>query len=218
MTPECRHIKTNGEKCHSVALRGKPYCFFHVRLHATVADARKPTKSKDRPIDFTFTDSPVAIQLGVYQVLSALGSLSISPHRAGQMLYALQVASQNVEHTSTDASGRSVHCVTQSAEGEEMGPECTDGSVSDCGKCEKLGACDARQRNKSGNAVDDVKPLPPLSVMLRDALMKNLSGLSHERYEEYKELINPSKSAPDPLKSGVRLSTLLSQSGRRTIE
>jgi hypothetical protein len=218
VTPECRHIKTNGEKCHAVSLRGKAYCYFHMRLHSTVAGARKPTKSKDRPIDFTFTDSPVAIQLGAYQVLSALGSLSISPHRAGQMLYALQVATQNVEHRSTDASERSVHCVTQSAEGEEMGPECSGGFVSDCGKCDKFETCDLIQRHKSGNAEDDGKPLPPLPVMLRDALMKNLSGLSHERYEKYKEFISPSKSTPDPLKSAVRLSSFLSQSDRRTIE
>jgi hypothetical protein len=218
MTPECRHIKTNGEKCRSVALRGKAYCYFHMRLHTTVADARKPTKSKDRPIDFTFTDSPVAIQLGVYQVLSALGSLSISPHRAGQMLYALQVAMQSVEHQSTDASRHSVHCVTQTAEGEEMGPECTDGSVYDCGKCDKFETCDLTLRRESGNAEDDGKPLPPLSVMLRDALMKSLSGLSHARYEKYKEFIIPSKSTPDPLKSAVRLSSSLSQSDRRTME
>ena len=218
MTPECRHIKTNGEKCHAVSLRGKAYCYFHMRLHTTVAGARKPTKSKDRPIDFTFTVSPVAIQLGVYQVLSALGSLSVDPRRAGQMLYALQVATQNVEHKSKDVSAHPVHCVTESAEGDEMGPECCDASISHCGKCDKFETCDVIQQNKSGNAEDDGKPLPPLPVMLRDAVMKQFSGLSSERYEKYKELIFPSKSTPDALKSGSRLSAILSQSGRRKIE
>jgi len=219
MTPECRHIKTNGEKCHAVSLRGKAYCYFHMRLHTTVAGARKPTKSKDRPIDFTFTDSPVAIQLGVYQVLSALGSSSINPQRAGQMLYALQVATQNVEHHSTDASQHSVHCVSQTAEGEEMGPECAGGHLSDCGKCDKMESCDfILKLAESADPAEAGKPLPSMPQMLRDAVFKGLSGLSNERYEKYKELIFPSKSTPDALKSGSRLSAILSQSGRRKIE
>jgi hypothetical protein len=202
MAPECRHIKTNGEKCHSVALQGKPYCFFHLRLHNTVAAARKPSKSKDRPIDFTFTDSPAAIQLGVYQVLSALGSTSIDPRRAGLMLYALQVATQNVEHQSTGASRRPVHCMTQTAEGEEMGPECSGALVSDCGKCDEFETCSVLERDNSGKIEDDGKPLPSLPQMFQDALWRSLSGLSSERYEKYKELVKPSKSTPGLLKTG----------------
>ena len=30
---ECRHILPNGRKCHSPALRGKPFCFHHAKLH-----------------------------------------------------------------------------------------------------------------------------------------------------------------------------------------
>jgi hypothetical protein len=204
MAPECRHIKTDGEKCHAVALRGKPYCFFHMRLHKIVAGARKPTKSKDRPIDFTFTDSPAAIQLGVYQVLSALGSLSVEPRRAGQMLYALQVATQNVEDRSTGASGHSVHCVTQTAEGEEMGPECSDGVISDCGKCDQLETCDVVLKlGESDNPEEAGKPLPSMPQMLRDALLCSLSGLSGERYQKYKELMNPQEPTPAQLKTSV---------------
>jgi hypothetical protein len=32
MFHECRHIKTNGERCHAAALSGKPYCYFHMNL------------------------------------------------------------------------------------------------------------------------------------------------------------------------------------------
>jgi hypothetical protein len=34
MTPYCRHIKTNGRRCCSMAMRGKALCYFHSRLHA----------------------------------------------------------------------------------------------------------------------------------------------------------------------------------------
>lgn len=33
MTPICRHIRTNGERCGSPALRGQERCFFHHRDH-----------------------------------------------------------------------------------------------------------------------------------------------------------------------------------------
>jgi hypothetical protein len=32
MFHECRHIKTNGERCHASALSRKPYCYFHMNL------------------------------------------------------------------------------------------------------------------------------------------------------------------------------------------
>ena len=31
MFRECRHIKSDGKKCHSPAQRGSAYCYFHAR-------------------------------------------------------------------------------------------------------------------------------------------------------------------------------------------
>jgi hypothetical protein len=31
MFRECRHIKTDGKKCHSPAKRGSAFCYFHAR-------------------------------------------------------------------------------------------------------------------------------------------------------------------------------------------
>ena len=36
---ECRHIKSNGSKCHSPAMKDKPYCYYHLRLHRIVHKA-----------------------------------------------------------------------------------------------------------------------------------------------------------------------------------
>ena len=33
----CRPIMPSGAKCHAPALRGKPYCYFHTRLHKFTA-------------------------------------------------------------------------------------------------------------------------------------------------------------------------------------
>ena len=34
---ECRHIMPSGAKCHAMALRAMPYCYFHTRLHRFAA-------------------------------------------------------------------------------------------------------------------------------------------------------------------------------------
>src|ERR1700712_132151 len=33
ITPLCRHIRTNGNRCRSAAICGEDFCYFHVRLH-----------------------------------------------------------------------------------------------------------------------------------------------------------------------------------------
>jgi hypothetical protein len=38
--------------------------------------------------------------------------------------------------------------------------------------------------------------------MFRDAVLKGLSGLSNERYQQYTELVNASKPTPGRLKAG----------------
>ncbi len=126
MSIECRHIMTDGNKCHAMALREKPYCFFHMRVHRVVAESKKPSKAKDRKFEFAFPDSQVSIQLSIFQLLNAIGSSQIDPKRAGQLLYCLQIATQNVGHNPVEIPFRGVACVTQSPDGEDMGPECKD--------------------------------------------------------------------------------------------
>ena len=41
---ECVHIMTNGLKCRSFALKGKPYCQFHSSLHVHKPAARRVTQ------------------------------------------------------------------------------------------------------------------------------------------------------------------------------
>ena len=40
---KCRHIKTNGNVCGSPALKDKPYCYYHTRLHAFARAAKTPS-------------------------------------------------------------------------------------------------------------------------------------------------------------------------------
>jgi hypothetical protein len=84
----------NGRKCHSIALRGKPYCYFHIRLHRP---AKAPRPSVRETFKLPELKDRSAIQMAVAQVFNALGSSKMDSRHAGLFLYGLQIASQNAD-------------------------------------------------------------------------------------------------------------------------
>jgi hypothetical protein len=120
MCNECRHIMPNGCKCNAPALRGKPYCYFHTRLHTY---AKAPPRAPEEPLKLPVLEDRSAIQLALAQVFDALGSSRLDPRRAGLFLYGLQIASQNVERRGFIVPILAQHTVTQSASGDDLGPD-----------------------------------------------------------------------------------------------
>jgi len=185
---QCRHILVNGQNCHAMAVRGKSYCYFHDRLHRTQAAMRKPFKKKERKIEYSFPDSPASILLSTHQVLNALGDSSIDLRRAGLTLYALQVATQNVPHNPIDIPISSVHCITQTSDGDEMAPECDHGLPCECGKCTEFEKCPVVKESAARRASRPERQTPTtMKEMFKDALLRSLSGLSNERFDLYRE-------------------------------
>jgi hypothetical protein len=92
MIPECRHIKTNGLKCHSPAMRGSAFCYFHGRTRLLAPRGRK----KDKPLQFPLLTDSASILRALNEVLQALASRKIDTDRAGKLFYALQMAQQAV--------------------------------------------------------------------------------------------------------------------------
>jgi hypothetical protein len=95
--PQCHHIKDNGVRCGSPALRGKDLCYFHLRqlrqrptLHIPILE--------DRP----------SIQFAVTQVLRAALEDRIDDARLRTLLYALQVASMNLRNCERSSSNPEV--------------------------------------------------------------------------------------------------------------
>ena len=119
MVPECRHIKTSGGKCGSPALRGKPYCYFHSRLKERTARTSRPYFVLQLPR----LEDRGAIQLAIDEVVTALAAESIDTKRAGMLLYALQIASNNAKHREEIVSSNAVSEITHTEQGEEMAPE-----------------------------------------------------------------------------------------------
>jgi hypothetical protein len=117
MVKECRHIMPNGAKCKSPALRGKPCCYFHARLHQMAARPKSP----EEPLTIPVLEDRCAIQLALSQVLSGLASAKIDPRRAALLLYGLQIASQNVDRNGRVLPLWGVTSVEISEDGNELG-------------------------------------------------------------------------------------------------
>ena len=107
----------NGSRCHSPALKGMPYCYFHQRLHRLAAGH---SRAPEEPITLPFMEDRSAVQIALAQVLNALGSARLDPRRAGLLLYGLQIAAQNVKQNHALLPAASVHSITHSSDGEEL--------------------------------------------------------------------------------------------------
>jgi hypothetical protein len=116
---ECRHIKTNGSRCQSPALKGMPYCYFHDRLHR----AKKTVAREDESLELPLLEDRSSIQVALSRILSALGSAKLDTRRAGLFLYGLQIASQNVDRGTSVLPYDAVESITQTEDGDELAPE-----------------------------------------------------------------------------------------------
>ena len=161
----CRHIKSSGRKCDAPAMRGLPYCYFHMKLHrrlhhqpsATAADST-PGKLDDAALDLPVMEDLTAVRLALTQVIQDLGAKRLDYHRAGRLLYGIQIASQLVERPKYEYNHDSVQNVTTGDDGDELGPadyEC--GNEDSCSKCPFAteGQCN---RWVYVNKKDDAKP------------------------------------------------------------
>jgi hypothetical protein len=141
---ECRHIKSNGCKCEAPALRGMPYCYFHMRLHRALHSQKAepsavpgavPAAASDVALDLPAVEDRTAVQLALTQVLQGLGSKSIDSRRASQLLYGLQIASQLLERPKYISRDDYVQILTTNRDGDEIGPDKYVCDHEDCNKC-----------------------------------------------------------------------------------
>ncbi len=113
----CRHIKINGERCGSPALRNELFCYYHVELKrrhrrcnplrdraVTVlhpmslqdGSQREPILAEPFPqLDLPPLEDRHSIQVALSLVITALTQNRIDPKLAALLFYGLQVASTN---------------------------------------------------------------------------------------------------------------------------
>ncbi len=93
----CRHIKPNGLRCQSPAFRRGSFCYFHARLYNRTTGEGAAINRLDLP-DMR---DPDAIHAALRKTLHAYCSSRLDRKSAGLLLYALQIAAQNVNRRST---------------------------------------------------------------------------------------------------------------------
>ncbi|HEY4899340.1 MAG TPA: hypothetical protein VIH91_00845 [Terriglobales bacterium] len=96
----CDHLKEDGIYCKSPALRGRDYCYFHLKLRGRRLNmARARALGPDQSLDLPFPEDMYAVQISLGEVLNRLAHNQIDPRQAGLMLYTLQQAATNLNNT-----------------------------------------------------------------------------------------------------------------------
>ena len=95
----CEHVKTNGTRCGSPALRTEPYCYFH-RIWRSQPE-RKPFQPDPNGIvwNLPILEDSDGIQMALQLVLDSVLSNHMDLKRASIILYGLQTAAANVRRT-----------------------------------------------------------------------------------------------------------------------
>ncbi len=97
---QCRHIRTDGHRCGSPALRSADFCFYHHNCRKPVpkAEAQERQAERNRRAAFILPnpEDRSAIQEAIGTVLLRLAANELDPKRAGLLLYGLQIASCNL--------------------------------------------------------------------------------------------------------------------------
>lgn len=86
----CSHIKVNGVRCGSPALREEVFCYFHQRM---IRGVRTPPRSRIHPM--AMLEDRESIQASLMEVINALVRNHIDYKRAALVLRALHIATRN---------------------------------------------------------------------------------------------------------------------------
>jgi hypothetical protein len=137
MHQECRHIKTNGEKCRAAALHKSHWCFFHDRSRRKPRRRQTQTQTLDagaitvnpgpepgqerNPIPMPLIEDRSSVQLALSRILESLAAGELDPRRAGLLLYGLQIASQNTKDDLVPLT--TVRTLTYAGDGSPLGPK-----------------------------------------------------------------------------------------------
>lgn len=139
MYNECRHVMPSGARCHSPAMRGMLYCYFHYNLRRAAAPKCGPFDTLQMPL----LEDTCGIQLALAEVLGALVSSRLDPKRAGLLLYGLQIAAQLTARAANGSGRESVKDPCYGTSGETLAPEKTVCEpVEDCRACPNKKNCD----------------------------------------------------------------------------
>jgi len=103
----CRHIFADGRRCGSPSLKTQNFCYYHYAHRSHSVHGYRHWRNKhrngaeDRLELFDGLDNPTSIQLAITTVAGRIAAGSIHPRAARSLLYALQLAANNVRNIKT---------------------------------------------------------------------------------------------------------------------
>ena len=94
----CTHDFPGGHRCASPALRGQAFCYYHhpTRKRVPNPNERRARRMARRAFAVTVPTSPIELQLTLSEIMLRLAANQIDTRRAGLLLFALQIARQNL--------------------------------------------------------------------------------------------------------------------------
>jgi len=92
-------------------------------------------------INLPLLEDSASIQVAISQIASAFLSSRLDARHTGLLLYALQIASQNIPRSSSPENSEIVHPMTVTEEGDELAPKKEVCEPADCADCNRRDSC-----------------------------------------------------------------------------
>ena len=108
----CRHIKTNGLRCESPALKGGQFCYYHSKTHTLGAEG------KFGPLQLPPPEDSAAIQLSVARINDAILTGRLDLKMAAALFTGLKIVSRFIDPTSSIDETDIVQSAEPTIEGE----------------------------------------------------------------------------------------------------
>jgi len=150
MYAECRHIMPRGTKCKSPALKGRPYCYYHKKLHDYTGDGLRNDKE---PLCLASIEDACGIQHALTQIMGAMASGRLDSREGVRLIYGLQVSIQALDRVPQTPPQEIVHATACDGIGVDLADqEATQCEPhTDCPTCTNRFGCEnvARQSKES---------------------------------------------------------------------
>ena len=171
IVPICSHIKDNGIRCGTPAMKGRHFCYFHQRAHHPAGHLN--TRRYRAPIP----DSVASLQIAMAHALQAAMSGDLSPKEANSIMYGIHL-STNLLHLSEPLSD------------VEKGQVATEFS-------EPMREVLFWHPDSHGEAPKE--SVPPEAIQVAQNLIKRLRGrlLPPDYYESFQEMLRTQKGVDE---------------------
>ena len=179
--PRCQHIKTNGLRCQSPAMKQRRLCYYHEQHRLT----------HPGNLQLPLLEDANAIQMAIQQVVQAIALGTLDNKRAGLILYGLQTAAINLPN-----------CDFEPGEDEQDEEEEEDDDYEEDDN-------DNDEEELDDQAEDDdhlVAPVPSPAVMA-DALVRHLASTTEPLAGTPSDLSSPTTAGRRELAFALPTST-----------